>query len=70
MTVGAAILGLGFVISVLNWLVSAAKGPKASDNPWGSKSLEWTTVSPPPHGNWPKPPTVTEDWTPYSYERH
>jgi cytochrome c oxidase subunit 1 len=29
------------------------KGPKAGKNPWRSNTLEWTTDSPPPHGNWP-----------------
>jgi cytochrome c oxidase subunit I len=27
------------------------KGPKASDNPWESTTLEWTTATPPPHDN-------------------
>ena len=47
----------------------AIKGPLAGDNPWGSPSLEWTTVSPPPHGNWPTPPSVAEDWHPYAYKK-
>ncbi len=67
MTIGAVILGVGFVIALLNWIIGAAKGPKAGDNPWGSPSLEWSTVSPPPHGNWPSPPSVTEDWSPYAH---
>jgi cytochrome c oxidase subunit 1 len=69
MNIGALMLTLGFTITLLTWIIGAAKGPKAGDNPWGSKSLEWTTVSPPPHGNWPTPPTVAADWTPYSYNR-
>ncbi len=69
MTFGAAILGVGFVIAVANWIIGARKGAPAGDNPWRSQSLEWTTVSPPPHGNWPSPPSVDPDWTPYSYER-
>ncbi len=69
MTAGAAILGVGFAIAVVNWIAGAARGQKAPANPWGSKSLEWTTVSPPPHGNWPSPPSVAPDWTPYSYDR-
>jgi len=28
------------------------RGRKASRNPWKANSLEWTTESPPPHGNW------------------
>ena len=23
-------------------------------NPWKANTLEWTTESPPPHGNWPE----------------
>jgi cytochrome c oxidase subunit 1 len=69
MTAGAVILALGFAISVVNWIVGAATGKKAGDNPWGSKSLEWTTVSPPPPGNWTTPPVVAEDWTPYAYDK-
>ncbi|MBK6400493.1 MAG: cbb3-type cytochrome c oxidase subunit I [Rhodocyclaceae bacterium] len=69
MTIGAAILGVGFVIALLNWIIGAAKGPKAGDNPWGSPSLEWSTVSPPPHGNWPSPPSVSEEWSPYAHGR-
>lgn len=69
MTLGAAILGIGFLIAVINWIVGAINGKPAGDNPWGSKSLEWTTVSPPPHGNWPTPPSVDPDWTPYDYAK-
>lgn len=69
MTAGAAILGLGFAIAVLNWIIGAMKGPPAGDNPWGSPSLEWTTVSPPPHGNWPTPPSVAADWHPYGFKK-
>jgi len=69
MSVGAIIIAIGFTITLLNWIIGAARGPKASDNPWGSMSLEWTTVSPPPHGNWPKPPVVAEDWNPYAYTK-
>jgi cytochrome c oxidase subunit 1 len=30
---------------------SMFKGPKASDNPWESTTLEWITATPPPHDN-------------------
>jgi cytochrome c oxidase subunit 1 len=69
MTLGAFILGVGFAIALLNWIIGAMKGKPAGDNPWQSMSLEWTTVSPPPHGNWPSPPSVSADWTPYAYDR-
>ena len=41
------------------------KGPKASDNPWGAKTLEWQTSSPPPHENFLTDPEVTAG--PYEY---
>ncbi len=69
MTVGSVILTFGFAITLLNWIDGAVRGEKAIENPWGSKSLEWTTVSPPPPDNWPEPQRVAEDWTPYDYEK-
>ncbi len=35
-----------------NCYKSWRSGPKAPKNPWKANSLEWTTESPPPHGNW------------------
>ena len=35
-----------------NWWISQRSGKKAPRNPWKANSLEWTTDSPPPHGNW------------------
>ena len=67
MSFGAIFIGVGFALAIINWIAGAIGGPKAGDNPWGSKSLEWTTVSPPPHGNWPTPPAVSAEWTPYAY---
>ena len=67
MTVGALFVGLGFALAVFNWIHGALKGEKAPDNPWGSKSLEWTTATPPPPGNWREVPKVAEDWHPYAY---
>jgi cytochrome c oxidase subunit I len=39
------------IIFVINLFWSMFKGPKASDNPWESTTLEWTTATPPPHDN-------------------
>jgi cytochrome c oxidase subunit 1 len=69
MSAGAAILAVGFAITLLNWMIAAARGKKAVDNPWGSKSLEWTTKSPPPPGNWETQPVLGEGWSPYAYEK-
>ena len=67
MTVGAAIIGIGFALTIINWIYGAIKGEKASDNPWRSQSLEWTTATPPPPGNWPEVPVVAKSWDPYAY---
>jgi cytochrome c oxidase subunit 1 len=49
-----------------NFFVSLFRGEKAGKNPWRSNTLEWTTESPPPHGNWPEGlPTVYRG--PYEY---
>jgi len=46
------------LVFVYNFFVSMFKGEKAPDNPWRANSLEWSTSSPPPHGNFKKLPTV------------
>ncbi len=57
---------LGFqAIFLFNFFWSMFKGAKAVKNPWKSNTLEWTTESPPPHGNWEKLPTVYRG--PYEY---
>ncbi len=38
-------------IFLFNLFWSMFKGPKATDNPWESTTLEWTTATPPPHDN-------------------
>ncbi len=68
-TFGAFVTGLGVLLMVLGWIVSAIRGPKVN-NPWGSRSLEWTHAdSPPGPGNFPRPVTVGEGWTPYNYQK-
>lgn len=58
-------LGLSFLPWVYNMLNSWIRGPKAPDNPWDAKTLEWQTTSPPPLENFDEFPTVTGD--PYGY---
>ncbi len=48
-----------------NVITSWMKGEPAGDNPWESNTLEWTTSSPPGHGNWAELPTVYRG--PYEY---
>ncbi len=65
-TVSAIILGASQLIFFVNFFWSAFKGEKAEANPWGANGLEWTTASPPPHGNWPGEIPEVHRW-PYEY---
>ncbi len=67
-TLGAFITAVGIALMIVGWIVSAMRGPKVGPNPWKSRSLEWTHAeSPPGPGNFPKPVTVSQTWTPYDY---
>ncbi|HET9743482.1 MAG TPA: cytochrome c oxidase subunit I [Terriglobales bacterium] len=51
-TVGAFILGLGILVSIINFFYSLKTGAPAGKNPWGADTLEWDTDSPPkPYGS-------------------
>jgi cytochrome c oxidase subunit 1 len=57
---------LGFqLVFLYNYFSSIFRGEKAGKNPWNANTLEWTTESPPPHGNWAELPTVYRG--PYEY---
>ena len=64
-TWSAFVLGIGQLVFAANFIASVLRGRKAGNNPWEATGLEWTTVSPPPHGNWADPPGVYR-W-PYEY---
>jgi cytochrome c oxidase subunit 1 len=64
-TMAAVALLLAQVPFVLNFLGSLWFGAEAPDNPWRATTLEWTTPSPPPHGNFATVPTVYRG--PYEY---
>ena len=51
MTYAAFVTIAAQFIFLINLFWSMKKGPKASDNPWESTTLEWTTTTPPPHDN-------------------
>jgi len=64
-TVGSWILALGLILMIVN-LIKGRKGPKASTNPWGSVTLDWThTQSPPTLYNFEKTPEIERG--PYDY---
>jgi cytochrome c oxidase subunit 1 len=50
-----------------NFFRSMRRGPAAGPNPWKANTLEWTTASPPPHGNWPPDQMPNVYRGPYEY---
>ncbi|HAY76970.1 MAG TPA: cytochrome c oxidase subunit I [Gemmatimonadetes bacterium] len=64
----ALLIMLAFqVVFFFNVVMSWWKGEKAGKNPWKANTLEWTTESPPPHGNWPVEELPTVYRGPYEY---
>ena len=64
----ALLIMLAFqVVFFFNVAMSWWKGEKAGKNPWKANTLEWTTESPPPHGNWPVEELPTVYRGPYEY---
>lgn len=66
-SVGALILGIGYLLPITYLTWSLFFGKKAPNNPWGAKGLEWETTSPPPTFNFEKQPVVTEEA--YAYDK-
>jgi cytochrome c oxidase subunit 1 len=64
-TISAFLLGLSQIVFAVNFIGSLFKGAKAERNPWRDTGLEWTTASPPPHGNFAQTPHVHHG--PYEY---
>jgi len=65
-TIGSYILGASLVIVLVYMVVSAIRGKRASANPWGAVTLEWTnTTSPPDPHNFVRMPIVTRG--PYDF---
>ena len=65
MTICALGMAATQVLFVLNFFGSMLFGPRAGRNPWNSNTLEWTTPSPPGHGNFDYQPIVQRG--PYEY---
>ena len=57
-TVGAYVLGIGVVITVVNVAWSLRRGRRAGPDPWRGNTLEWFTPSPPPPHNFDVIPRV------------
>ena len=64
----AIIGGLVQLLFIFNFFYSIFKGTKATENPWGSNTLEWTTPVEHIHGNWPGDIPHVERWA-YDYSK-
>ena len=58
-SVGAFVLGAGFLLTLVNALTARRK---AGDDPWRADGLEWTVASPPPRYNFEYLPTVADKY--------
>lgn len=58
-TIGAFLMGLGTIFFIVNIIVTAVSGKKASNDPWeDGRTLEWTIPSPAPEYNFKQTPLV------------
>jgi cytochrome c oxidase subunit 1 len=64
-TVGSWIIGAGLFLTLGYLLASLRKPYDAPDNPWGGKTMEWQTQSPPLTENFEAQPVATHG--PYDY---
>jgi cytochrome c oxidase subunit 1 len=64
-SISAFLLFASQMIFLVNFIGSWFRGRKAERNPWDDTGLEWTTPSPPPHGNWAVTPRVYQ--RPYEF---
>ncbi|MBE8713417.1 cytochrome c oxidase subunit I [Sphingobacterium sp. KB22] len=67
-TWAAIIAALGQVAFLWNFFTSIFFGKKATQNPWNSNTLEWTTPVEHIHGNWPGEIPTVHRW-PYDYSK-
>ena len=57
-TIGALILAIGVLLTLINAVHAYRRGQPASANPWGAETLEWATDSPPANYNFARIPVV------------
>jgi cytochrome c oxidase subunit 1 len=67
-TVAAIFTFVAQFIFLINFFYSIFKGRKATQNPWHSNTLEWTTPITPGHGNWEGKIPAVYRW-PYDYSK-
>ena len=64
-SIGSFFLVLGTALFLYNVIHSIFKGKVSGPNPWGARTLEWMTSSPPPYYNFEKIPGVLH--APYDF---
>jgi len=57
-TVGAFIIALGVLVTIVNVVRSLKVGTLAGPDPWKANTLEWFTTSPPPEHNFDAVPRI------------
>ena len=67
-TWAAIIAGVGQLAFIINFFGSIFKGKVATQNPWNSNTLEWSTPVEHIHGNWPGEIPTVYRW-PYDYSK-
>lgn len=67
-TVGSWMIGIGFGLAAIYFIMALKGGKKASGNPWSALTLEWQSDSPPPVENFAKDPVVTQGFYEYRPE--
>jgi heme/copper-type cytochrome/quinol oxidase subunit 1 len=60
-TIGAFVLSLGVVLTIVNAYVSLKSGVRTGPDAWGGETLEWFATSPPPPHNFDVVPDVRSD---------
>ena len=60
-TIGAFVLAVGIVLSIVNAYLGLKSGTPAGHDPWGGETLEWFATSPPPPHNFDVVPDVRSD---------
>ncbi|OFE13551.1 cytochrome c oxidase subunit I [Pseudohongiella acticola] len=58
-TLAAFVLGTGFLLTLINAVISRSRGDLAGSNPWQAETLEWATTSPPQNYNFRHLPVVS-----------
>ncbi|MGJ4942046.1 cytochrome c oxidase subunit I [Bradyrhizobium sp. HKCCYLS1011] len=57
-TIGSYVFAVGFLLFMINVVLSLRHGQESGPNPWDAATLEWTTPSPPPPYNYVVLPTL------------